>query len=221
MGKTIKVMAQKNEQISLSKLKPTVLMAIASFTFVFFTSFVSLIPNAKAASKKVEYTCNEGIPLIVEYINTKAASIAIISHDSSPRIALDSIPSGSGAKYSNGDWILHVKGKEAQIGTQGQFDDSCTELTKSVNNDGNRAAITFPRKAKSWGGIVRAGPGQNYRKKASLREGEWVTLLERTNKVFQDRPWFKIKYRGRIGYKWGGILCSVGDYVEGTYQVCN
>lgn len=81
--------------------------------------------------------------------------------------------------------------------------------------------VSFPFPAQSWGGIVRKGPGQNYRKAASLREGEPITILEQTAKYFQDRPWFKIRYRGRVGYHWGGIICPKGRAVPGTFQVCN
>lgn len=75
--------------------------------------------------------------------------------------------------------------------------------------------------AKSWGGIVRSGPGQRYARIASLNEGERITVLQQTGQYFQDRPWFKIRFRGRTGYHWGGIICPLGRAVPGTYQVCN
>lgn len=73
----------------------------------------------------------------------------------------------------------------------------------------------FPRPAGSWGGIVRAGPGQRFERIGSLREGEDVTLLEDTGHVWQGYPWFRIAYRnGREGYKWGGILCARHDQAD-------
>lgn len=209
---------------SINKIKSS--LSAAATLCSMLLAITSMSTSANAASQKVEYSCNEGIPLIVEFINTNSTSIAIISHDSSPRIALDNVRSGSGARYTDGNWVLHVKGDTALVGTQGQTDDVCHKVSGNQNHQQNHQQqgnhISFPRKAKSWGGIVRSGPGQHYRKVGSLREGEWVTILERTNEIFQDRPWFKIKYRGgRIGYKWGGILCSVGEFVEGTYQTCN
>lgn len=172
-------------------------------------------------AKSVEYTCNEGIPLIVEYLDQNGVSIAKISHDSSPKITLVSVRAGSGSKYSDGNWVLHVKGKTALVGTQGEFDDKCTEVASRSDEIPRPESITYPRQAKSWGGIVRSGPGQSYKRKTSLKEGEWITLLGPTNEIMNSYPWFKIKYRGRIGYQWGGIICSVGAHVEGTYQVCN
>ena len=194
-------------------LHKTTIMALALVSSLFFVSV--------STAKTVEYTCNEGIPLIVEYIELNDVSIAKISHDSSPKITLVNVRSGSGSRYSNGDWVLHVKGKTALVGTQGQTDDTCTEVSKTGGEMPLTKFVSYPRKAKSWGGVVRAGPGMHYGKKASLKQGEWITLLGPTNDVMNNYPWFKIKYRGRIGYQWGGIICSVGPHVHGTYQVCD
>lgn len=79
----------------------------------------------------------------------------------------------------------------------------------------------FPFAAKSWGGIVRSGPGQQFAKAASLAEGEPITVIERMPETFQGRPWFRIQFRGRTGYHWGGIICPIGQPVDGTFQVCN
>lgn len=84
---------------------------------------------------------------------------------------------------------------------------------------GDRASFPFP--AQSWGGVVRDGPGQQYRRLAGLREGEPITLLENTGVMLNGFPWFRIGYRGGIGYHWGGIICPRGQPVPGTYQVCN
>ena len=78
-----------------------------------------------------------------------------------------------------------------------------------------------PVEAGSWGGIVRNGPGQSHARVVTLREGERVTLLANTRVVWNDYPWFLIRFRdGQLGFMWGGILCSRGRQVEGTYQTC-
>ncbi len=75
--------------------------------------------------------------------------------------------------------------------------------------------------AGTWGGIVRAGPGMNYQKIASLEEGEAVTLLRKSSVIFNRYPWFVIRFdNGRIGYQWGGILCATTQMVEGIFQKC-
>lgn len=79
----------------------------------------------------------------------------------------------------------------------------------------------LPVRAGSWGGKVRAGPGQQYQHIDGLSEGEDVTLLENTGVMKDGYPWFKIQFKnGRVGYKWGGILCAKGVPVQGIYQSC-
>ena len=194
--------------------------ALAAFTAAISGFLLLSAPLSAADITRVEYSCDEGIPLIVEYLNTNSTSIATVSHDSGPKIVLEQVVSGSGVQYSNGEWTLHSKGDTAHI-SWGDGGHTCTRVgahakTPPPQNHG----VTLPRKAKSWGGIMRAGPGMNYRKLASLREGEWIMILERTDTFMGDYPWFKIKARGRIGYKWGGILCSVGPQIDGTFQQC-
>lgn len=79
----------------------------------------------------------------------------------------------------------------------------------------------YPRAAGSWGGIVRDGPGREYRRLGVLEEGEPVTLVENTGVMENGYPWFRILYRGqREGYKWGGILCSADGAVSELYETC-
>ena len=79
----------------------------------------------------------------------------------------------------------------------------------------------FPVVAGSWGGIVRDGPGQSYRKVDSLEEGQPVTLMARTEVFENGFPWFKITYEdARNGYQWGGILCSVGAERPDLFKTC-
>ncbi len=84
------------------------------------------------------------------------------------------------------------------------------------------SGISYPHAAQSWGGFVRSGPGETYKKVAKLKEGEKITILSQASApFFQNRPWFKIRYRGRTGYHWGGIICPIGETIPGTYEVCN
>lgn len=79
----------------------------------------------------------------------------------------------------------------------------------------------FPIVAGSWGGVVRAGPGQSYKKLDSLEEGQSVTLMARTDVMEDGYPWFKIAYEDDSrGYQWGGILCAVGTERPDVYKTC-
>lgn len=83
------------------------------------------------------------------------------------------------------------------------------------------SAQEFPYPAKSWGGIVRDGPGTEYGRVTSLREMEPITILERTGVRYNGYDWFLIEYRGRrTGYHWGGIICPNHQSILGTYNVC-
>lgn len=81
------------------------------------------------------------------------------------------------------------------------------------------AAASFP--AGSWGGIVRAGPGMNFPKVTSLKEGDPVTVIENTGVMMNGYPWFKITYGAKkTGFHWGGIMCAVGAPRDGLFEVC-
>ncbi|WEZ82842.1 SH3 domain-containing protein [Rhizobium sp. 32-5/1] len=81
-------------------------------------------------------------------------------------------------------------------------------------------AKNFP--AKSWGGVVRDGPGMEHRKLASLAEGDPITVEESTGVDMNGYPWFKIRFgKDKIGYQWGGIICPIGQEMPGTYEKCD
>ena len=86
--------------------------------------------------------------------------------------------------------------------------------TVSANDD-------FPVAAGSWGGVLRDGPGQQFRKIGSLQESEPVTLMARSDVVENGFPWFKITtQKGQTGYQWGGILCSTGAERPDIFKTC-
>jgi hypothetical protein len=99
---------------------------------------------------------------------------------------------------------------------------SCT--SRASHGSTPAAAVqtaTFPAAGGSWGGIVRSGPGQEFARVASLREGEPVTLLENTGAMMNGFPWFRIRFRaGSEGFKWGGILYGRGEAVPGAFEIC-
>lgn len=83
------------------------------------------------------------------------------------------------------------------------------------------SAPEFPRAAGSWGGVVRAGPGQDYPPVGDLKEGDKVVLLAQSDMRMDDYPWFRIRFHGLDqGFMWGGILCSVGQPSPDLYQTC-
>jgi hypothetical protein len=105
---------------------------------------------------------------------------------------------------------------------------SAGDSTQQGNTGGETANASPPAsdrlgdmKFESWGGVVRSGPGMDYRKLASLEEGDPITLLEQTDVDMNGYPWFKIRYGGnKTGYQWGGIICPVGQPYPGTFEQC-
>lgn len=80
----------------------------------------------------------------------------------------------------------------------------------------------FPIIVGSYGGRVRNAPNLNGQQIASTQEGDDVTLLERTNSMYEGYPWFliRIENSGQIGYQWGGIICSYEESLIGASGIC-
>jgi hypothetical protein len=96
-----------------------------------------------------------------------------------------------------------------------------TETAAAIEAPAQAKAAELPMSARSWGGIVRSGSGENYVRLASLKEGEPVTILARTGIQWNAYEWFRIRYHGnQIGYAWGGILCPIGMALQGAFEVC-
>jgi len=75
-------------------------------------------------TKIVNYSCNEGIPLVVRYENIGNQSFAYVSHDSLPEIKMVNTISGSGAKYVIGNNMIHSKGNFVYANFNG-IEDHC------------------------------------------------------------------------------------------------
>jgi hypothetical protein len=100
-------------------------------------------------------------------------------------------------------------------------EEQCKNTDYGSNTPPEDAGDAFPAEAGSWGGIVRSGPGQQYGKVTSLAEGERITLIAKSDVWSNDYPWFEIRFRGnRRGFQWGGIICSIGDQIDGTFETC-
>ncbi len=75
-------------------------------------------PDAKAsgadADNEVSYTCHdEGMPMTVALGEDGKGSYATVTHELSGTVRLDQVVSGSGVRYSNGTYDLHMKAKSA------------------------------------------------------------------------------------------------------------
>lgn len=93
------------------------------------------------------------------------------------------------------------------------------ETDRCVDINANPAEAKLPMWGASFGGIVREGPGTNFAKVASLHEGDRVQIVHSTEEVMGGYNWFAVKFNGRSGYQWGGIMCSE-DPLPGILSRC-
>lgn len=88
-----------------------------------------------ASRKIVEYSCNEGIPLLLQFDQIGDKFWVTWTHDSFKGKRLPQVLSGSGNNFSDGRYSVHTKGNLAYVNLDG-IEDSCTEI------DANAAAPT-------------------------------------------------------------------------------
>lgn len=96
------------------------------------------------------------------------------------------------------------------------------EVTQTHSNGavgGNETSVNA--QGQSLGGNLRDGPGTNFSKVGAIAEGTWITIITNTGIRFDGYDWFEVALdNGRRGYHWGGIMCSNGAPLAGTYSVC-
>lgn len=106
------------------------------------------------------------------------------------------------------------------------LDPDCTGAVQTII-EGEREATQSENDSavnlygQSYGGVLRSGPGQEFSKVASLREGDSVEIIGDPNVWWNDYKWFKVRTDRGIGYHWGGILCVPSDTPPaGIYSNC-
>lgn len=74
------------------------------------------------APKMARYTCEEGVPMDVRFENRGERSLAFVSIDGAPEMRLKQVPAASGAKYSDGEYTVWTKGRNAVLEINGDSD---------------------------------------------------------------------------------------------------
>lgn len=98
---------------------------------------------------------------------------------------------------------------------------SATEQ-EGIKPNASGDSMDFPIVARSWGGIVREGPGGNTKKISSINEGDQITLMGVAEGLDNGFPWFKIAYGSapEMGFMWGGIICAIGAERSDVFKTC-
>lgn len=215
----------------MNKVIPTLVTAVA---------LLQLVGNAAAQSR--EFRCDDQTLLKVKALNASTLAVGPIEGRT---VALRQSPQDP-LTYAYGETRLAIARDQRSVrltvsggapmtcvwqqandsaSAGGEQGNAPQEDTTAETGNASAPASNPPPLSevnfKSWGGVVRSGPGMDYRKLASLEEGDSITLLERTEVDMNGYPWFKIRYRGnKTGYQWGGIICPVGQPYPGTFETC-
>ncbi len=180
-------------------------------------TLVFLLPVSSASAQSRDFSCDDGSLISVTVLDNQRVRAGPIQGE------MITLRESSTEKwyFLKGDYGVRISPDQARLKVEIP-DFGVVSCVYQTGNTTSAGASTLPHAATSWGGSVRSGPGTNYKKVGSLSEGERITILEQSSApLFQGRPWFKIKFDGRTGYHWGGIICPLGEAIPGTYKVCN
>ena len=92
------------------------------------------------------------------------------------------------------------------------------QAPQAPNQAPTQGQINVP--AFSFGGKLRAGPGQDYRQVGSLQERERVIILSNSGVRDGDWDWMEIRAGNKTGFMWGGLLCPDQQMVPGIFHSC-
>lgn len=97
----------------------------------------------------------------------------------------------------------------------GNLDADCTgavqtmiETEREASEAPNDSAVNLY--GTSYGGVLRSGPGQEFSRVASIREGDSIEILEDPDVWWEGYKWFRVRTPQGVGYHWGGIFCIPG-----------
>lgn len=95
------------------------------------------------------------------------------------------------------------------------------EQDEAFERNANNATQDDTVSGMSYGGVLRSGPGMEYDRVASLREGDYLDILEDTGVWFNDYKWYLVASPQGTGYHWGGIICvNLDTQIEGIFEKC-
>lgn len=96
-----------------------------------------------------------------------------------------------------------------------------TNASSNTSSTSSGSETVVNAQGQSLGGSLRSGPGTNFAKVGSLSEGTWITIIKNAGVRFDGYDWFEIALdNGTRAFQWGGIMCSNGAPLNGTYSVC-
>jgi hypothetical protein len=187
----------------------------------------------EASAQSREFFCNEKLSVTVKVIDARTVSVGPIKGKT---VALKQNPQ-SPMSFVSAKVAIAIAKNEKSItlrqsgaadmkcvfpkpaGQTPQAEDEVAASSEPKPKSGAKKFQSFA--AKSWGGIVRSGPGMEFKKVGSLQEGDPITAIEQSTE-FNGYFWYKIRFgKNKTGYQWGGIICPIGKLVPGTFEQCD
>lgn len=181
------------------------------------TAAIAALPTGAALAQSRQFICSQGSTLTIQVEGPDLISVDLGDGDQRRLAQQDTAFDYSGSRMK-----LHIARNQSSVRIEQAGAESIHCIYPSPPGFNSGSIPVEGTMAKSWGGIVRDGPGLNFRKLANLREGDPIVLVEQTDVEMDGFPWFKITYDGsRTGFQWGGLICSSGRQVPGTFQQCS
>jgi len=91
-----------------------------------------------------------------------------------------------------------------------------------VMPDAHEQVYETPFPVKSHGGIIRSGPGTQFRQIGYLTRGGTVQMLAVTDVQWEDAIWYRIRHEsGLEGYVLGSLLCAREYWLDGIDHDCD
>ncbi|UIP07955.1 SH3 domain-containing protein [Erythrobacter sp. SDW2] len=178
------------------------------------------------------FACSLGDSQVVLYANEDASEYAGELAPAGDYAAMDSGEprlltlrqkyNGWRTVYENAEMTMVINADAAQLygafGTSECFASRSVAVGESwrgggqlVSGEGQRwTEWAAPGGAITWGGNVRSGPGQEFKRVAGVPLGVNVETIAVTDRTWLDEyPWYKVRLPdGTEGYIAGGLLCS-------------
>ena len=199
----------------VATLVPAPAMASILDTFICDAGDISHSVTILPDEKRVELTTSVG-----EMVDPSLAGTR----------SLAEVPVASGFAYEGEG--LRFFGKEAEGFLQeGGYDPIACELVlaenempeqeASANNASQGEGPLLNTPGRTFGGNYREGPGQEFAKLGSLREGTPVTLILNTGVAQDGYDWYRVRLSTGVAvYMWGALLCAEAMTPTGTNGDC-
>lgn len=167
-----------------------------------------------------------GLPILLIAVSFSAPALAQVTDDCM-RQAIEACANDPVVECMSRDGMFDMVGQECigDLQTMIEMDREARQEQQSDRQEQNRkdtdqqAATTS---GMSLGGVLRSGPGMEYGKVASMKDGDPIEIVEDTGVWFNGYKWYRVSTRKGDGYHWGGIFCvNLDTQITGIFDKCN